>query len=1008
MADPISRRGPRPQAFGRKGGKGGGGEGRVAQEAPNTLRTKNVARILDLLGEGAIGGLVDGLKSVIIDGTPVEAADGSANFSGITIRERLGSPDQDPIPGFDEVEEEVAIGVRVKADAPVIRGVTDADVDAVRIKIQFPALVSQNRTNGDLLGTSVAFTVRRRPAGGEWETAHDVAITDKNTAPAELGYRVAKPAAAGSWEWGVFRSTPDSEDSALKNETWVSSVTLLTESKLSYPYSAVIGIEADAEQFGNTIPGRSYDVWGLADFQIPSNYDPRTRAYDGLWDGTFKVDWTDNPAWGFYNICQRELWGLGRFVSAAQLSQLKWDLYEIGRYCDGLVPDGFGGQEPRFTMNGVIEARRDAIAVLATLTSVFRGMAFWGAGGMMASCDRPLDPVRLVTNANVVGGRFERPGSKLRARPTAAIVAWNDPADVGRVAFEVVEDGPAIRRFGYKPAQVAAFLCNSRGQARRVGAWLLASQDLDPIIFAGGEDLTDLRPGNVIRIRDAEEVGARWGGRLAAATVSSLTLDAAVDLEAGVSYGVSVRLPDGGLADRVVANGPGAATVLTLSEDLPAVPVEGAVWMMWSGEIEPEYARVITVAEKGNGVTQFDCLTYRPGLHEAVDDAADFQPARTSLVPTGPLPTPQDLDVTEYLYQAGPGVAGGASVSWRPPTDVRVRWIEIQVKRPTETFAPLGFVTAPPVELRDVGKGAYTVRARCVDGFGRRGPWATLSKTLWGLAALPVPPTGLSLARAGGLAILTWSPHPGLDVRIGGDILIRHSATGGGIAKSTSIMDPLPGAAVQAVAPLRAGTYYVLARDSGKRVSETAAEVSTDQAAVLLYSPVGVMQIDPDWIGAHDGTVAGGGSLRLAGAGAVADMPVVADVGNFGAFGGIVAAGTFTPAGGLDLGSVRRVRLTALLDVLSVNLLDTIRDRVGAVRDWPTFLGAPAGEADARVEIRTTPDDPAGDPAWSAWEALQAGEYETRGVEPRIRLTTTNPNQQITIDQFRVEAAEVT
>ena len=992
------------------GGKGGGGgQSRVAQEAPNTLVTKNIARIVDLIGEGINGGLVDGLKSVFLDETPIIADDGSENFRGISVQERLGSPDQNPVAGFSEVEEERSVGVQVTTSAPVIRAVTDPDIDSIRIKIQFPALFLQNTSSGDISATSVNFRISRRPDGGTFELVHDITISDKTNTVQELGYRVSKPdGVTGSWDWQVERVTADSQSSALKNDTFVSSITLITESRLYYPYSHIIAIEADAEQFGDRIPARSYRIRGQSAMQIPTDYNPETRTYSeqGMWDGSFKTGYTNNPAWVLYNILANSLWGLGEFIAAEHLSQLKWDCYTAGRHCDELVPDGNGGMEPRFVANGVIARQEDAIKVLGSITSVFRGMAYWSAGGVMLTNDRPKTAYRLVNQTNVLEGRFGRPGESQRGRVTSVKVAWNNPEDNFRLAIEVVDDHAAIRRFGQKSAQHIAFMCTSRGQARRVGRWVLQSQSLTHIVFRAGSDLADLRPGDVVKIMDPEEVGVRLGGRVISGTLDQIELDAPVTLAPGEVYTLDVRLPDGGTEQRTVVTSPGETTTLDLSAPLPVAPSEAAIWLLYSDSVEPELARIVTVSEVDKDTYQFECLSYNPTLFDEVDQIGEFSPLQTSLVPSGPLPVPTELQVTESLVLSGPTVGAIAEVDWRQSTDMRVRNTEVQIQRPGDSFKSLPLSPAPPLTVREVVRGNYAVRARFVDGFGRRGSWAVISKPLFGLAAPPDPLTGLRIQRLGGVAILSWNETPNLDVKIGGQIHVRHSVKDEGLPSSLRMTEPLPGSSTQAIVPLIPGTYYVFARDSGDRAGPVA-KIATDDSEALNFSTIGFVQANPVWGGQHENTVELNGTLQLATMGSFAEIPNFAEEPSIARSGGAFTDGTYTMAGPINLGSVKDVRVTTEVETVSLNLLDSFSGRPGSFAEWPSFAGLPLAEVNATVEVSTTQTDPAGSPVWSNFEEVVSGDFRAWGILPRIRLQTEDPNQIVVVEKFRVDAKEI-
>lgn len=985
-------------AGGGKSGSSGGG----AEEDDNTLLTRSQARFLELLGEGPIGGLVNGFESMYFGDTPVQASDGTFNFEGITVYERIGEPDQAPIPGFDEVESEVPVGVEVLFGVPVVRTIGDSDVDAVRVKIQFPGLTSTDKENGDLHGATVEFRIERRIDGGGWELVHDISITDKATSVAELGWRVTKPeGATGDWDVRVERVTEDSDDSALNNKISFSAFTQLTEARLYYPYSAMLGIEIDAEQFGSSVPSRKYDVWGHMGVPIPANYDPILRTYSTeIWDGEMTTNWTNNPVWLVYLLLQDKRFGLGHFMSEAALSSLKWDLYEIGKYCDELVSDGRGGVEPRFSANGVIDKQYDAMTLLNSLASVFRGMIYWGAGAVKVGSDRPGEPIRLVNRSNVVGGNFERPGTRLRDKSTVVRVSYNDPDDGYRQAIEVVENAALIRRHGYRAADVSGFLCTSRAQARRVGEWILHSQNLEPVIFQCGRDMLDVRPGDILKISDPEEIGARWGGRIVSATVSEIEIDAPVDLAFGVTYFVQVRLPDGSLVSSELSNDGGPAQFLELVTDFEVAPVAAAAWVMWSDEVEPELVRVLTVTEEDakGGVYQFDCLTHNPSIYDAVDNGALFEVPKTSLIPVGPLPSVTDLSLEEYLFKNGPSAAGAVTISWLGVrNDPRVSSYLVEVARPNENFKAVGQVRGTSVDLRDVSRGVYRFRVAAVNQTGGRGAWVVIEKDLYGLAAAPATITGLKISKMGGLAVLSWAAHIDLDVLHGGNILIRHSSSGLGVGSSIGVGNPLPGGDTQAVVPLQAGTYYLQARDSGGRLSAVAAEIATDAASVIPYSNLDFVQAEPSWSGVLDGTIAAGDDL----------LTMTVATGNPDPDELSIALGSYTMAAGLDLGSVKSVRLSAVLSVYGTTGTDLISTRAGVVSDWASFAGEVSGGFDGRVEIRLTNDDPSGSPVWGAWQELLVSEYEMRALEARLILQIDEEDVAVSVQKFQVHADEV-
>ncbi len=1006
-----------------EGGGKGGGASRGGKEAPNTLQTKNIASILYLIGEGLNGGLENGLESVFINDTPVLSASGTYNYKGIEVHENRGEPDPLPVPGFDVVENEQPVGSDVTVLRPVVRRITDSNVDSVRIKILFPSLLFLNKESGAIQPTTVQFTIAVRPVAsvGEaiWKTAHDIEINDKTNSAQQLSWRVFPPeGSTGEWEWRVLRITPDTEESNLQNKIQVSSVTHITDGRLTYPYSHVIGVIAEAEQFGEQIPEPSFAIRGMSNLQLPSNYHADTKVYeDGIWDGTFITGWSDNPAWIFYAVLTNELWGIGRYLSSTQTSMLKWDCYEIGKFCDESVPDGTGGTEARFTCNGVIHQQSDALDLLAALTSTFRGMMYWAAGGILVSSDRPKNTSPLlVTQANVQNGNFERPGVRNRDRVTSVKVVWNDPEDAYRQTIEVAEDDVAIRRFGLRTAQLAAFMCSSRGQAQRVGRWVLASQVLEPVIFRGGRDLSELRPGDIARIADPDHAAVRAGGRVTGLMGDGLSGFYVDQYEFPFPQHISVRLTSGAVerkeisADSFTGTQAEGMFKLKVTEPFSAPPQVGAVWVGETMDVAPEMVRVLNVEELEGGVFQFECITYLPTLFADVDRTGTFVKPSTSLIPTGDLPVPVDISITESLVASGPTVSGIADISWAAPGDIRIRRTQIEIARPYDSYKPLEITDGPTTQAANISAGAYKVRLRFLDGYGRGGVWAEVNKQLHGLTELPPALKNIRLARAGGLAILSWDPVTVLDVKIGGKIIVRFAERTGGIATSNHIIDPLAGSATQAIIPSVKGTFYIFARDSGGRAGAVRS-INSSAATVLQYSPVAKVRADPVWSGIHSGTEKSGTLLRLS-----SDSS------------GVLPEGLYIMSAGIDLGSEKRVRLESSINTIGVNTNDSLIERKGNMLAFENMFGIVFDETDAVVEVRTTGDDPSrsydvfnfvdvfaradiyaadSDAKWSAWEQLLVGEYNIRGVEGRIRLFSNDASYRIDCSKFEINATEV-
>lgn len=498
------------------GGKKGGAQG--GQEDPNTLRSKAILKCIDLLGEGEIVGLVDGAKSIYLDQTPLQNSDGTYNFKGVSWSARYGLPDQSYINGFGDVEAEVSVGVQVKHSNPVIREINNSDLDAVRVTIRLPVMTRLD-DDGNLHGNTVKFRIEVRYFEGPWINYNgDIKITGKCTSAYDLQKLIPLPqnpsGTSYPWQIRVTRVSPDSTKTKSQNDVYFSAYTEVTDTKFSYPNSAIIAMQIDSEQFGSNVPSRAYKVRGRI-LQVPTNYDTVARTYTGIWNGTFKEAYSNNPAWVFYDILQNDRYGLGEFLDIDQID--KWSLYEIAKYCDEMVPDGYGGEEPRFTYNGYINSQKEAFDAIQGIASCFRGMAFWSSGMVMATQDRPGEIEMLVSPSNVIDGNFNRTSTGLKGRHTVAVVQWNDPDDFYRASREVVTDNAGVRRYGRRQTDVKAEGCTSRGQANRFGRWTIATEMLETqtITYSAGMDHAGIRPGSLIAVQDPSIAQIDFAGRIA-------------------------------------------------------------------------------------------------------------------------------------------------------------------------------------------------------------------------------------------------------------------------------------------------------------------------------------------------------------------------------------------------------------------------------------------------------------------------------------------------------------
>ena len=745
------------------GGKGGGGaSARVAQEAPDSLRSKAYARVVDLISEGEIEGLVDGLQSVYLDDTPIQNADGTTNFSGVTLETRDGTQQQSYVPGFSSVENEVPVGVEIKASQPVVRSITDPDVDAVRIKVSVGQLTNQDTTNGDLNGSAVSFSIDRQVSGGGFVEVINDTISGKTTTKYQRSYYVPLTG-NGPWEIRVRRVTADSTSSAIQNKTYLDSYTEVVESKLRYPNSALVALRVDASQF-SAIPRRSYDM-KLLRVRVPVNYDPGTRTYSGVWNGNFKIAWTDNPAWCFYDLVTSTRYGLGGYIPESQVD--KWALYRVAQYCDQLVPNGLGGFEPRFTCNLYLQTREQAYKVVQDMASIFRGMVYWSGGAITVTQDAPSDAVYQFAPGNVVDGEFAYQGSSAKARHTVALVTWNDPDDFYRQKVEYVEDAAGIARYGIVQSDVVALGCTARGQAHRVGKWLLFSEQSESeiVTFRTGLEGAVVRPGDIIKVADPVRGGMRLGGRIAAATASTVTLDQ--ELPADLPWRLSVVLPNGTVEERLV--GPVSGRTLTVTIPFSSVPQVDAIWMLASSIIEPQLFRVVSVAERDPGVHEVTALAHNPSKYAAIEEGLALQPRSITVLSDIP-PPPTGLAMQESLYRVKDQAQVLVQVSW---TEVQTAIAyRLSYRVAGGNFVSLPLTSANYAEIRDAQEGQYEFSLRAIGITRKESIPATLSATVLGKTLPPSDVTGFTVQRRVSDLMIAWdelqdADLSGYEVRVG-------------------------------------------------------------------------------------------------------------------------------------------------------------------------------------------------------------------------------------------------
>ena len=976
------------------GGKGGGGSGSTPVEAPNSARSKSYAQVVDLICEGEIEGLANGLCSVYLDGTPVQNADGSNNFGGtngynpdgtynfsaFNIQFNTGTQTQSYLTGFSDTENTTVIGTTITYAEPVEHTITDENINACTVTIGTPQMSAQDTSNGNINGTTVDFAIDVQTGGAGYVTMVSDAFSFKVVSKYSRDYRVPL-SGVGPWNIRVRRLTADSTLSTLSNLITLDAVTEIIESKLNYANSVVAGLLIDAGQFDH-IPVRSYDVKMLK-VRVPSNYDPIARTYSGAWDGTFQVAWTDNPAWCWYDLVTNTRYGLGNYIAASQVD--KWSLYTIAQYCDALVPDGFGGQEPRFTCNLYIQSQADALQVMTDMASIFRGMVYYVGGSVTAVQDAPSNPVALFSAANVIGGLFTYEGSSLKTRHTAVQVSWNDPTQNYASVIEYVELQAAIAQYGLITTSLTAFGTTSRGQAHRMGQWLLYTEwyESEVVTLKTGMDGATARPGQIINIADPNRSGTNQvAGRVSSGSSGiSIYLDRPVSLIAGSIYTLSVMMIDGTVAQGTVSNGPGTTQSISLDAPLPYAPVQAAIWMLSCASLEPQTFRVLAVTESAKNEYAISAVAHNASKYAAIETGISLVQPKVSLllnVPGAPI----NLTVQEELYLAGSSFKSKLIAGWTPAGDgVPVQSYSVRYRSTGGSWVDVDGVTAQYFELMGAQLGEYDIQVSAVSTAGKTSTAATGSVVVLGATAPPLQVQDFVVSRSGSVLNFAWQPNTDIDL---GGYEIRQGtswSTASSIGSTTSNTFNYTSA--------MGGTFLVCAVTTAGVYSTTPTEVSIENSS------------DMNFVKTYDDAAAGFPGTGL-GAGITT--------------GGVtLASGNWleltqpwdnytTPwlfqypysgpgqyvSGVADMGLLATANLTVVLEVVPIDGAYTWDAMLGSwssygAPDW-TWLGK-VGALSCYCEIRTSSDNV----TWTSWQRYAPGQFEGRYAQARITLDTSDP-----------------
>ena len=694
------------------GSKKGSSKQRQPVIAPDSAQSKTFISIMYGLGEGEIAGLANGYKSVYLDDTPLQNDDGEFNFPNVKVDFRAGTNDQTYIDGFPDVASETNVGVELKHGTPFVKAFNNLDLDALRVRIKWGALRQQNPDNGDVSGVKIDYAIDVKTDNGGWVQALNTSINAKTSNAYERSHRIDLPKAGTGWAVRVRRITPNSTSELVSDKMYVSAITEVIDLKLRYPNTALLGLRYDAEQFSN-VAKMAARCRGLI-IKVPTNYNPTARTYDGLWDGQFKLAYCNNPAWVYYDLCTAERYGLGSRLTQSMID--KWSLYRLAQYCDEMVDDGMGGQEPRFTVNVYIQSAEGAFELLSRLAGVFRAISYWDGTSIVLDADIPQDSIYSFSRANVIDGIFEYTGTRARDRHTVAKVAWDNPANHFKTEYEYVRDEKAIAKFGVRVADIQAWGCTSKGQAQRAGLWALKSEQLETrmVTFKVGLDGYIPAPAKVIEISDELFAGRATGGRVLAInkTKTVITLDRTITAKTGDTLVIN---GDDGTSQRrhISAAGGDNVTVTKPFGDIS----EQNVWVLDSQDLATMKFRVLSVTADDNHQFTITAVQYSPAKYDAIDTGA-YTPERPISVinPTVQAPT-KSVNLSSY-HTVNQGVTVTTLViGWEQVTGA-VKYA-VEWRKDSGNWQALPPTGTNSIEITGVYAGQYEARVTAISAFGQ-------------------------------------------------------------------------------------------------------------------------------------------------------------------------------------------------------------------------------------------------------------------------------------------------
>jgi|TARA_R100000482_G_scaffold45639_1_gene15962 predicted phage tail protein len=992
------------------GGGGGSSKPRVPEEENDSLSSVQFATVLDAISEGEIEGIEGGAKGVYLDGTPLQDGAGKNNFTGYTLTTRDGTQAQSYISDRAGVESEKNVGLAVVKATPITRQITDTEVDRVRVTLQIPAL--QNvEDDGDIRGTSVQIKIHRQHNSGGFELVVNDTINGKTSSSYQKDYMIPLIAGRGfPVDIKVERVTDDSTSQRLANATNWSSYTEIIDEKLRYPNTALSFLKLDSRQFSN-IPSRKYLVRGIK-VKVPHNATVDTTThigritYAGLFNGTLgAATFTNDPAWLLFALLTDTRWGAG--IPESNLDV--FDFYNVSVYCNQLVPDGKGGQEPRFSCNMVLNTRKEVYSAIQELTSLFRGIAYYGAGTLVLNQDKPTDSRYQLGPSNVIGGDFVYAGSALKTRHTCATVAYQSYEQLGEVLFEYVELADQVAKYGVVNKEVRAIGCYSQGQAHRLGKWLLLTEaKLTQTVSFGvsAESGLVLRPGIVVDIADPVKAGTRRSGRISSATLNSITVDSSADLSVSLTSSptITAMMPDGLVETRTISSI--TDRVITVGANFSQVPKSQSVYLIQTSDIQSNQFRILSVAESDDSTFAVTAIEYNETIYDAVEQDLDFtQRDITNLTDAPGAPT--NISGSEFLYQRGQSVLAGFSLAWTAPSR-GVNFYIVKYRIDSDNFEQIE-TAAPEVTLRSLRAGTLDVKVQAFNFLGKGGAIANAQFTLEGKTAPPGNVQNLSIEPiSANSARLKWDQTVDLDVKVGGKVHVRHSSLTNGtgtFSNSVDLINAIAGASTDVVVPLLEGEYILKFADDGGRLS-------TSETSVLVDVPDSVGQLlalthredqeSPPFPGTKTNCffLSTETALTLEGDGLIDDVVDFDALPTIDFLGNVKSSGTYLFQDTLDLGiAFSSIEMRRHMVTRGFFPSDFIDGRTALIDTWEDIDGGVIQNINAELYARSTNDDPSGSPTYGDWIPFNNGSFKGRAFQFKAELTSNKIDENILIDQ---------